>query len=409
MSLCLTPGVRRENNDALPLLEPEVLVHGERVLAFLREQIAQAGGALDFAEFMRLALYAPDLGYYAAGMAKFGAAGDFVTAPEISPLFARSMARQVAEVLTDVLAGLGQDADVLEFGAGSGSLAVELLLALEALQCLPKRYLILEVSASLRIVQRERLARLAPHVQARVVWLDAWPQDFVGVMLGNEVLDAMPVRILEVTAGEPLRLAVSDSALGLAWATLPASEEDVRVLTELAAARGEAFAEGYRVEFHPDLQGWVRGVAQSLKQGVVLLLDYGAAAVELYAPERWMGTLRCHVRHHAHNDPLIYPGLQDITAWVDFSRLARCAKASGLDVLGYTMQAHFLLGCGLAAVYEDAFAHAEREVDRLQLAQGFKTLMMPGEMGERFKVMALGRGVAADLSGFGVRDFRGRL
>ncbi|HES75397.1 MAG TPA: SAM-dependent methyltransferase [bacterium] len=354
---------------------------------------------------MRLALYAPSLGYYAAGMTKFGAAGDFVTAPEVSPLFARSLARQLAEVLSS----LGAGAEMLEFGAGSGALAVELLLALERLQCLPSRYLILEVSASLREVQRERLKQSAPHLLERVVWLEAWPQDFVGVMLGNEVLDAMPVRMLEVTAREPLRVAVGDSAHGLVWAKLPASEDDLRVLAELEAARGEAFPEGYRVEFHPDLPGWLQGVAQALKQGLVLLFDYGAAAHEFYAPERWMGTLRCHLRHYAHNDPLIYPGLQDITAWVDFSRVARCAKNSSLDVVGYTMQAHFLLGCGLAEVYEQAFAEAEREVDRLRLAQGFKTLMMPGEMGERFKVMALGKGLDVSLSGFAMRDFRGRL
>ena len=407
MSSCVTPlnyRAKSSHKDGLPKLEPEVLLHGERVRAFLGEQIARVGGALDFAEFMRLALYAPDVGYYAAGMTKFGAAGDFVTAPEVSPLFARTLARQVAEVLGELGSG-----EVLEFGAGSGAMALELLLELERLDALPIRYLILEVSASLRAVQRERLVQAAPHLLERVVWLEAWPQDFVGVMLGNEVLDAMPVRILEVTAGEPLRLAVSDSAQGFVWAKLPACADDLRVLAELTAARGEAFAEGYQVEFHPDVPGWMRGVAQALKQGVVLLFDYGAAARELYAPERWMGTLRCHLRHHAHNDPLVYPGLQDMTAWVDFSRVARCAHDSGLDVLGYTMQAHFLLGCGLAEVYEQAFATAEREVDRLRLAQGFKTLMMPGEMGERFKVLALGRSVEGDLAGFGVRDFRGGL
>lgn len=394
----------------LPMLAPEVLAHGAHVLAMLREQMdAAADGVLDFAEFMRLALYAPSLGYYAAGMTKFGAAGDFVTAPEVSPLFARTVAHQVAEVLSS----LGQDAEVLEFGAGSGALMLELLLALERSQCLPSRYLVLEVSASLRAAQRERLAQAAPHLLQRVVWLEAWSQDFVGVMLGNEVLDAIPVRILEITASRPVRLAVrlalDNASQGLVWAQQAASEADLEVLAELESARGEAFPEGYRVEFHPEFPGWLSGLAQALKQGVVVLFDYGAAAHELYAPERWMGTLRCHLRHHAHNDPLIHPGLQDITAWVDFSRVARCAQVSGLDVLGYTMQAHFLLGCGLADVYEQAFATAEREVDRLRLAQGFKTLMMPGEMGERFKVMALGKGVDMPLSGFALRDFRGRL
>jgi SAM-dependent MidA family methyltransferase len=407
MSSCLAPQAHRpktHRNNGLPQLEPEIYAHGERVLANLREQIALAGGALDFAEFMRLALYAPDLGYYAAGMAKFGAAGDFVTAPEVSPLFARALARQVAEVLV----GLGQG-EVLEFGAGSGAMAVELLLELERLGALPARYLILEVSASLRVVQQERLSHDAPHLLTRVVWLDAWPQDFVGVMLGNEVLDALPVRVLEITPEAPVRLAVKVEGGALAWMPIPASEADLRLVAELEAVRDAPFSAGYRVEFHPELPGWIAGVAQALKCGVVLLFDYGATARELYAAERWMGTLRCHLRHYAHDDPLLYPGLQDITAWVDFSRVAACAQASGLDVLGYTMQAHFLLGCGMAQVYEQAFAEAEREVDQLRLAQGFKTLMMPGEMGERFKVIALGRGVVAPLSGFAMRDFRHRL
>jgi SAM-dependent MidA family methyltransferase len=353
---------------------------------------------------MRLALYAPDLGYYAAGMAKFGAAGDFITAPEISPLFARALARQVAEVLHELGSG-----DVLEFGAGSGAMAVELLLELERLNVLPQRYLILEVSASLRVVQHERLLRDAPHLLAQVVWLDAWPQDFVGVMLGNEVLDALPVRVLEITAEGAVRLAVRVGEDALAWAHVEPSEADLRIVAELEAARDAVFPLGYRVEFHPELPGWIAGVAQALERGVVVLFDYGATARELYAAERWMGTLRCHLRHYAHDDPLLYPGLQDITAWVDFSRVAACAQASGLDVLGYTMQAHFLLGCGMAQVYEQAFAEAVREVDQLRLAQGFKTLMMPGEMGERFKVMALGREIGNPLSGFALRDFRHRL
>mgnify|MGYP000856651436 CR=1 FL=1 len=396
---------RARKGQGLPVLAPEVLAHGEQVAAFLRERMDAVGGKLDFAEFMRLALYAPAWGYYAGGMAKFGAAGDFVTAPEVSPLFARALAKQVAQVL----ATLGSHAEVLEFGAGSGVLAVELLLTLEALQCLPERYLILEVSAGLQAVQRERFEQAAPHLLERVVWLESWPEDFVGVMLGNEVLDAMPLRILEVTAEGAVRLAVTYDAQGFAWTREASNGEDRQVLDELQAARGDIFPEGYRVEFHPDLPGWMAGLAQSLKRGVAVLLDYGAAAPELYAAERWMGTLRCHLRHYAHNDPLVYPGLQDITAWVDFSRVARCAQASGLDVLGYTMQAHFLLGCGLPEVFEQAFAAAQREVDRLQLAQGFKTLMMPGEMGERFKVIALGKQFEAALSGFGVRDFRERL
>ncbi|MGK0673059.1 MAG: SAM-dependent methyltransferase [Halothiobacillaceae bacterium] len=374
------------------------------MLEHLQGRIKAAGGALDFANFMREALYAPGLGYYATGLPKFGAAGDFVTAPEVSPLFGRALARQVAEVLERL--GVGE---VLEFGAGSGRLAVELLLELERLGRLPARYLILDVSASLRAVQREHIKVCAPQLLARVVWIDAWPEAFEGVMVGNEVLDALPVRILEVGAEGPVRLGVTLEEGRLAWARLPTSDADRAVLTELEARRGEAFPPGYRVEFHPELPGWVAGLAHTLRQGVAFLFDYGGSARELYAPERWMGTLRCHLRHHAHNDPLLYPGLQDITAWVDFSRVAASAATVGLDVLGYTMQAHFLLGCGLAQVFDAAFAEAREEVDQLRLAQGLKTLVMPGEMGERFKVMVLGKGVDGPFSGLAMRDFRDRL
>jgi len=274
--------------------------------------------------------------------------------------------------------GAVADGDVLEFGAGSGALAVELLLELERLERLPVRYLILDLSASLRVVQRERIARHAPHLLARVTWVDAWPEGFRGVIVGNEVLDALPLRLLEVTEDGPVRLGVSIGDAGLAWQRLPATDEDRAVLADIQARRGEAFPVGYRVEYHPELPGWLSGLAHALEQGVAILFDYGGTARELYAPERWMGTLRCHLRHHAHDDPLIHPGLQDITAWVDFSRVAEAAHAAGLDLLGYTMQAHFLLGCGLAQVYEQAFAERASEADQLRLAQGFKTLMMPG-------------------------------
>ncbi|MEW6765051.1 MAG: SAM-dependent methyltransferase [Pseudomonadota bacterium] len=399
---CVTPGAPKA--DGLPVLPPELLAHGEQVLVHLCQRIETAGGALDFADFMREALYAPGLGYYAAGLPKFGAAGDFVTAPEVSPLFARALARQVAEVLEAIPNG-----EVLEFGAGSGALAVELLLELERLDRLPRRYLILDLSASLRAVQRERLAQRAPHLLELVRWIDAWPGGFAGVIVGNEVLDALPLRLLEIRADGPVRICVTLGEGGLAWGHLPASDEDRATLAEIETRRGEPFPVGYRVEFHPELPGWILGLAHALKQGVAILFDYGGTARELYAPERWMGTLRCHLRHHAHDDPLVHPGLQDITAWVDFSRVAAGAEQAGLDVLGYTMQAHFLLGCGLAQVYEQAFAEAASETDQLRLAQGFKTLMMPGEMGERFKVIALGKGMGMPLSGFTMRDFRDRL
>ncbi|MDM7322501.1 MAG: SAM-dependent methyltransferase, partial [Gammaproteobacteria bacterium] len=287
----------------MPALPPEVLAHGERVLDHLCRCIEAAGGALDFADFMREALYAPGLGYYAAGLPKFGAAGDFVTAPEVSPLFGRALARQVAEMLERLGRG-----DLLEFGAGSGRLAVELLLELERLGRLPERYLILDLSASLRTVQRERLGAEAPHLLERVAWIEAWPKDFVGVIVGNEVLDALPVRILEIGEEGPVRLAVTLEEGRLVWTRVPTSDSDRAVLAEIETSRGEAFPPGYRVEFHPELPGWIVGLAHALRQGAAFLFDYGGSARELYAPERWMGTLRCHLRHHAHDDPLLHPG-----------------------------------------------------------------------------------------------------
>ena len=399
---CASPGVIKV--EGLPKLQPEVLAHGEHVFGYLKNRVESADGVLDFADFMREALYAPGLGYYAAGLPKFGAAGDFVTAPEVSPLFGRALARQVAEVLEAVA-----DGDVLEFGAGSSALAIELLLELERLGRLPARYLILDLSASLRAVQRERLQQRVPHLLDRVVWVDTWPEGFRGVIVGNEVLDALPLRLLEITEDGPVRMGVAVGDDGLIWSRLPVNEDDCAVLADIETHRGGAFPVGYRVEFHPELPGWLSGLAHALERGVAILLDYGGTARELYAPERWMGTLRCHLRHYAHDDPLVHPGLQDITAWVDFSRVAESAHAAGLDVLGYTMQAHFLLGCGLAQVYEQAFADMSSEADQLRLAQGFKTLMMPGEMGERFKVIALGKGVDMPLAGFAMRDFRDRL
>jgi len=399
---CASPAAFKDAG--LPRLSPEILVHGARVESHIRQQIVAAGGVLDFADYMREALYAPGLGYYAAGLPKFGPEGDFVTAPEVSPLFGRTLARQVAEGLEAV-----PDGSVLEFGAGSGALAVELLLELERLGWLPERYLILDLSVSLRAAQRERIERHALHLLERVEWIDAWPEGFRGVMVGNEVLDALPLRLLEIAEYGPVRLGVAEGEGGMRWARLPATDEDRIVLAEIEARRGEVFPVGYRIEYHPELPGWLAGLSHALAQGIIILFDYGGTARELYAPERWMGTLRCHLRHHAHDDPLIHPGLQDITAWVDFSRVTEAARSAGLDLLGYTMQAHFLLGCGMARIYEHAFAEAGGEADRLRLAQGFKTLMMPGEMGERFKVIALGSGVNTPLSGFASRDFRDRL
>ncbi len=363
------------------------------MLARLRAEIETAGGAIPFRRFMELALYAPGLGYYVAGASKFGAAGDFVTAPEISPLFGRLLAAPCAQVLERLGGG-----DLLEFGAGTGAMAVQVLSRLEELGRLPDHYFILEVSPELRQRQARTLEAQVPHLASRVEWLEGLPHDFSGVMLANEVLDAMPVE----------RFRKGDTGVERQWVAW----EEKRLLAqwrdaegELAAALAAIEAEvgelppGYRSELNPSLAPWLTAVAESLRQGLLLLIDYGYPRREYYHPQRHMGTLRCHFRHHAHDDPLLLPGLQDITAHVDFTAVAEGGRQAGLERLGYATQARFLLGCGLDRLLAES--DPLQVADHLTLVQGVKQLVSPTGMGEQFKVMALGKGVEGELAGFG--------
>ncbi len=379
----------------LPPPGAEEQAHSEQLACRVREEITQAGGAIPFARFMELALYAPGLGYYAAGRHKFGAAGDFVTAPELGSLFARCLARSAGSVLERV------GGDILETGAGSGALVADLLLELETLGRLPERYLILELSNELRDRQAKTLRRKAPHLSDRARWLDALPADFRGVMLANELLDALPVERFKITDRGVQQLHVAWENDRFAWREKPA---DGRIRARIEPL---ALSPGYTSEINFMAEAWIRSVADVLKQGALLLIDYGFPRAEFYHPQRTAGTLMCHYRHRAHDDPLILVGLQDITAHVDFTAIAETGREAGLALLGYTSQAAFLIGSGLeqlmaASDPEDARAH-------LELTRQVKKLTSPHEMGELFKVMALGRDVPEPLPGFTLQDRRGRL
>lgn len=406
----------------LPQPGAAALAHSRRVRRAVLAEIEAAGGAIGFADYMRLVLYAPGLGYYSAGAAKFGEAGDFVTAPEISPLFGRVLARQCREVFE----ACGGD-EVLELGAGTGALAAELLESLTRLGAAPSRYFVLEVSADLRERQRAMIADRAPAALERVEWLEDWPQrPLTGVVLANEVLDALPVeRFRRVERGVERRtVVVSGSRPGdaapersgsLGWGAEPAPAPLAEAVAALEEALGRRLEPGYVSELSLGLGGWVRDAAAALAGGMLLFSDYGGSRRDCYSPERREGTLICHYRHRAHDDPFLLPGLQDISAWVDFSAVAEAGFAAGLELAGYTTQAQFLLAGGLERELGSFAALPDRE--RLALSAQVKLLTLPAEMGERVKFMGFVRDpdgrarsrAASRLSGFGGRDLRDRL
>lgn len=375
----------------------------QRMQAHLQAVLAAAGGWIDFARYMDEALYAPGLGYYSAGARKFGRDGDFVTAPELSPLFGSCVALQCVQVLR----GLG-GGDVLELGAGSGRLAFDVLRALDRDDCLPQRYLILEVSADLRQRQRELLAGLPAALASRVQWLDAPPtQGWRGVLLANEVLDALPCDCFAIgPGGQVLTRGVGLDAQGrLQWQLRPAGAALAAEVVRLQSQLRQPMVEGHAAELCLRTAPWIAAVTAQLQAGVALFIDYGLPRAQYYQPERDRGTLRCHWRQRAHDDPLWLPGLQDITAWVDFTRVAEAADSSGLQVLGFTSQMGFLLGTGI----ESLIAAMPEGVARTRRLTEARELLMPEAMGEAFKVIALGREWSSPLAGFAVQDWLERL
>ncbi len=387
---------------ALPLPDADARAHSARVRAHIAADIAAAGGWITFARYMEQALYAPGLGYYAAGATKFGAAGDFVTAPEMTPLYARALAVQVAAILE---AAPGRE--IVELGAGSGRLAADLLVALAARGASPARYAILEPSPELRERQRATIARDAEAELIRVSWLDALPPAIDGAIIANEVLDAVPVHLVARQDGVMRERGVvaatgADGTAAFAWAERPA---DAR-LAALAAAR---FPEGgdYLSEINPAAEALVQSVGRRLRAGAALLIDYGFPAAEYYHPQRASGTVMCHYRHRAHDDPFVWPGLTDITAHVDFSAIAAAGARAGLRVAGFVPQAQFLLGCGILDLLKAV--GAPESLAYIKAAAPVQKLLSPAEMGELFKVLALTRSDGIAWPGFAQGDRSHRL
>ena len=372
-------GSRRGGLD-LPAPDAAALAHSERLAQAIGERIQAAGGAIGFDEFMRMALYQPGLGYYTGPAVEFGEAGDFVTAPEISPLFGQCLARQVED-----LVARGCRPRLLEIGAGSGKLCAQILGELPDIE----RYSILDLGAGLKQRQRDYLeTRLSAALFAKIEWLSALPSNFEGVVLANEVLDAMPVKRV-VRRDRWRELGVEATDRGFAWREIAARDPAAAAMHAIEARLGD-LPEGYASELNLNLHPWFGALAECCEAAVVLVIDYGYECDQYYHPERRDGTLSCHYRHRVHFDPLIYPGLQDITAFVDFDAAADAAEAAGFEIRGLVSQGRFLLANGLLELVEREAA-VGGEIQRLALAQQVKTLTLPEEMGEKFKVLALSR------------------
>jgi SAM-dependent MidA family methyltransferase len=374
-----------------PAPDADALAHSQRLLALIRAQIAAAGGAIPFSRYMELALYAPGLGYYSAGALKFGAEGDFVTSPELGPTFAEC----VAHCAVQVIAQLGGDADFFEIGGGSGAFAEVALRQMQAYGAVPARYRILEPSADLRERQRERLfAALPADLYARVQWLNGPPETpWRGMLFANEVLDALPTPRFVLHEGEVYEEYVALTADGaLIRVDQPADALLRAAVRHIEHDVGAPFAEGYRSEVLPQLPYWIQAVGGLLQDGAMLFVDYGYPRREFYLPERSDGTLVCHHRHTAHGDPFHLPGLQDITAFVDFTAVAEAGVNAGFDLAGYCAQASFLINNGLPERLA-AIEEIGDEVERHRRHNEVKRLTLPGEMGERFQAIGFQRGV----------------
>lgn len=379
---------------ALPAPAPEALAHSQRLQLHIASAIREAGGWIPFSRFMELTLYAPGLGYYSGGARKFGAAGDFVTAPEMTPVFAHTLAAQAVQVMA------ASAPRILEAGAGSGRLAADLLLELEFRKALPERYSILELSGDLRERQHDTITASAPHLLDRVDWLDQLPQKFDGLVLANELLDALPAHVVRWCDDGIFERGVSVEAGEFCWREQPATGAVLAQAQKLAA--DSVPGGGYLSEIGLAAAAWTASWADILGSGALLLIDYGFPRREFYHPQRNEGTLMCHYRHHAHPDPFYLPGLQDVTVHVDFTLIAEAGTEAGLDFLGYTTQAAFLFNCGLTEVLARTPANDARRY--LPVVSAAQKLISPAEMGELFKVIALGRGINHPLQGFASGD-----
>lgn len=388
----------------LPTPSEPAREHSRALQGLIREQVHNSGGTISFDRFMEMALYEPGWGYYSAGAARFGEAGDFITAPHVSSLFSRCLARQCGQALAAQSGG-----DILEPGAGSGIMARDLLLELEELDCLPDRYLILETGADLRVRQKELFSSRIPHLLPRIKWLDRLPeQPFSGVIIANEVVDTLPFTRALLDKGALYEMRIGHDGEDFFWTETPCGNDRIsRAWEKIAGDLPAPLPEPYRTEINLHADAWIRSMSALLEQGLMLLIDYGYPRHEYYHPQRDSGTMLCHYRHRYHENPLFYPGLQDITASVDFTGLAQSALAAGMQFAGYTSQAHFLIGCGLAEIAAEAQNGGNHPDPRV--SGEVKRLTLPGEMGERFKAIAFTRNLTEKLIGFQIIDQQDRL
>jgi len=389
------------DHQALPEPPLDLSEHSARLVHKIIAETA-ASGAISFARYMQMALYEPGLGYYSAGLRKFGPGGDFITAPEVSSLYSRAVANQCRQILAAL-----HEPVMLEFGAGSGCMAADLLTHLAGLRSLPRNYLIMETSADLRQRQQQRLSEVLPDYYPNIIWLDTLPEEPLdAVIVANEVLDALPVHRVTLKDGviHEQTVSISDGSLAFAVRELSSTLNEYCRLHDVINCDCE---DGYTTELHTGYAPWLGSLSALLQRGVILLIDYGYTGAEYYSPERRTGTLLCHYRHRVHDDPFWYPGLQDITSSVNFSTVNTIAQQCSLDLLGYTTQAGFLIGSGLDQLYAEQVCNDD--IDRYRLNQEVRTLTMPDAMGERFQVMALGRGMDLPLQGFSFTDLSHRL
>ncbi len=400
------------HTQSLPEPSPDALSHSEKLVSVIREEIQSAETqSISFRRYMEMALYQPKLGYYVAGSHKIGKHGDFITAPEISSLFSQCVANQCAQILQKVASGCGlSNGCILELGAGSGKMASDILLELEQQQQLPESYYILDLSPDLIKRQQDTIQKNAAHLFNKVEWITSLPQDFVGIVLGNEVLDAMPVDVFTQNGNDIYEHHVIWENEKLVEQLKPAKPKlreqvlDLKLNTE----------KPYTSEINPNINAWLKNLTESIEKGLILLIDYGYTKDEYYLPERNKGTLICHYQHLVNESPLFYPGLQDITANVDFTAVAEAADANGLQVAGFTSQLHFLTNTGLENYFLKKLESKNENIKeyQYQLAQQVRTLSLPSEMGERFKCIALSKGLDesnTQLLGFENFDQRFRL
>ncbi|RDH82971.1 MAG: SAM-dependent methyltransferase [endosymbiont of Galathealinum brachiosum] len=386
----------------LDLPEPtdDEIEQSRKLNEIIKQSVADAGGWIDFDQYMQLALYAPGLGYYSGGVQKFGEQGDFITSPEVSPLFAQTLANPVSMVLEKMT-----DAKIIEFGAGSGKLAADILLALQKKNELPEEYLIIELSAELQQRQKETIQQIVPDLYSRVSWLSFLPEKPVNaVVIANEVLDAMPVKRFSIKdkTVQLLGVDVFQQELRLSY-----KDAGKKITDSIDLLNIESPGHTYTSEINLNIEPWIKSISQCINRGAVYLIDYGYPRSEYYSEERHMGTFMGYYRHRSIDEPLWYPGLQDLTAFVDFTSVAEAAIENDFDVDGFTSQGNFLINAGLANIVEKT--RADSEIKKLQIVQQMKTLSLPGEMGERFKVIGLSKGLEENIPGFEVRDFRYRL